>query len=402
MVAGFGGFLLNFTPCVLPVVPLKAMGLSQAAGGWSRGVFLGGVMSFGVVFFWMVMGFLVSGISGVTAVNQFFQYPWVTIGVGVVIALMGLGMCGLFTSALPRWVYQFDPGYESVGGALGLGVMTAVLSTPCTAPFMGAAAAWAVTQPVGTTLTTFGAIGVGMALPYFVLAAVPRLVRWMPRTGPASVLIKQVMGMLILAASAYFIGVGVTAWMGTDDESLSLAYWWPVMAMIAAAGAWLAYRVTRIVSSALNRVVWVGFGVVVMAGAVYGGVRLMDAGPIDWVQYTPERFEAAIREGEVVVMDFTAEWCLNCKWLEKNVLSVQAVVDELSRDDVLAMKVDLTSDNEVGRAKLREVGRLTIPLLVVYSRTGEVVLMSDFYTVEQVIQAIREARHMEAVVAPPR
>src|SRR5690606_18971771 len=106
-------------------------------------------------------------------------------------------------------VYRFNPGHDSYVGAVGFGVMTAVLSTPCTAPFMGAAAAWSLTQDAVVTWSTFGAIGVGMAAPYLVLSAYPSLVKRMPRTGPASELIKQVMGLLMLAAGAYFIGTGV-------------------------------------------------------------------------------------------------------------------------------------------------------------------------------------------------
>ncbi len=92
-----------------------------------------------------------------------------------------------------------------------MGILAAILSTPCTAPFMGAAAAWAATQPPWTTLATFAAIGIGMALPYLVLSASPALVEKMPKTGPASLLIKEVMGLFMLAAAAYFIGIGLAA-----------------------------------------------------------------------------------------------------------------------------------------------------------------------------------------------
>ena len=95
-------------------------------------------------------------------------------------------------------------------GSFLFGVMTAVLATPCTAPFMGAAAAWAVKQPGLTTLATFSAIGVGMSLPYLFLSAFPQLVERMPKTGPASELIKQIMGLLLLAAASYFIGAGIS------------------------------------------------------------------------------------------------------------------------------------------------------------------------------------------------
>ena len=390
-VAALGGMLLNFTPCVLPVIPLKILSLSQVAGQAGRRVVLGISMSVGVLAFWLGLGGLIAGFSGFTATNQLFQYPVFTIGVGVVIAVMAVGMCGLFNIQLPQFVYRINPRHDSVAGSFGFGVMTAILSTPCTAPFMGSAAAWAAGQHPATTLTTFTAIGAGMALPYLLLSAWPTLIDRMPRTGPASVLIKQVMGLLLLAAAAYFIGVGLSGWWVSPPDSPSVAYWWPVMGLVAAAGMWMGYGTVRATSSMVKRAVFVGLGVVLTAGSVYGAVRLTDKGPIDWVNYTPQRFEDALRDEEVVVMDFTAEWCLNCKWLERNVLHDPAVVKVLDQDSVVAMKVDLTGNNEPGNSKLKDVGRLTIPLLVIFTPDGRESFKSDFYTTQQVIDAVKNA-----------
>ncbi len=392
VVAAVGGAMLNFTPCVLPVIPLKILSLSQVTGHASKRLALGWSMSAGVVAFWVGLGAMIAGVSGFTATNQLFQYPLFTVGVGVVIAVMAVGMCGLFTVRLPGFVYKINPRHDSLAGSFGFGVMTAVLSTPCTAPFMGSAAAWAAGQHPATTLTTFAAIGVGMGLPYFVLSSWPGLVERMPRTGPGSELIKQVMGLLLLAAAAYFIGVGVSGWIVTPPDPPSVAYWWPVMGFIAAAGGWMGWRTVRMSPSMVKRVVFAGLGLLMIGGSAYGVVRLTDKGPIDWVYYTPQRFEEALGDGKVVVMDFTAEWCLNCKWLEHNVLNQPRVVELLDDEDVIAMKVDLTGNNETGNGMLRKTGRLTIPLLVVFAPDGGEVFKSDFYTVDQVAGAIESVR----------
>jgi thiol:disulfide interchange protein DsbD len=300
-------------------------------------------------------------------------------------------MCGLFNIQLPQFVYRINPRHDSVAGSFGFGVMTAVLSTPCTAPFMGSAAAWAAGQHPATTLTTFAAIGSGMALPYLLLSIWPALVDRMPRTGPANVLIKQVMGLLLLAAAAYFIGVGLSGWWVDPPAPPSVAYWWPVMGLIAAAGVWMGIATWRITSSAAKRGVFVTLGVVMLAASVYGAVRLTDPGPIAWAYYTAQRFDGALRDGNVVVMDFTAEWCLNCKWLERNVLDDPRVTGALRGENVVPMKVDLTGNNEEGNRKLKEVGRLTIPLLVIFAPDGREVFKSDFYTADQVVRAIDAA-----------
>jgi thiol:disulfide interchange protein DsbD len=209
--AGFGGLLLNFTPCVLPLIPIKIISLSHAAQDRRRCLALGFAMFVGIIFFWLVLGILITLVSDFTATNQLFQYPLFTILVGAIIATMALGMFGFFALRLPNFIYMIRPEQGSLHGSFGLGILAAILTTPCTAPFMGAAAAWSATQPPLTTLATFFAIGFGMALPYLILSASPKLVEKMPKTGPGSVLIKQVMGLFMLAAAAYFIGVGLSA-----------------------------------------------------------------------------------------------------------------------------------------------------------------------------------------------
>ena len=391
LVAGVGGFLLNLTPCVLPVIPIKIMGLSQAAGSRRRSLLLGLSMSAGVIVFWLALAEAISQIRGFETTNALMQRPAFTVSVGLVIAIMSVGMMGLFAMRLPKAVYAINPSQDTFVGSFGFGVMTAILSTPCTAPFMGAAAAWATTQDPMLTRATFGAIGLGMAAPYLVLSAFPALVHRMPRTGPASELIKQVMGLLMLAAAAYFAGTGLAGWTATPPDPPSRLYWWSVALFIAMAGGWLGFRTLRLAPAIGRRIVFVGMGVALVAVAVTLGVRLTDRGPINWTYYTPERLQQASASQKVIVLEFTAEWCLNCHALEQAVLRQPAVVELLNRPDVAAIKVDITGNNEDGDRKLVEVGRRSIPYLVIYDPAGRRVFSSDAYTVEQVTRAMQKA-----------
>jgi len=387
-----GGFLLNLTPCVLPVIPIKIMSLSSAAAGHPRrAMLLGAVMSLGVVAFFMAIGAAIAFISSFRAINQLFQHPEFSLAVGGFILLMGIGMIGLFSVKLPNAVYALDPNRESIAGSFFFGVLTAILSTPCTAPFMGSAAAWAAKQPPALTLLAFAAIGLGMALPYLVLSAFPRLVRSVPRTGPASSLIKQVMGLFLVAVSIFFLGTGLDGLLREPVDPPMRGYWWAIFAVAAVASLWLIVRTFKISTKPVARGVVTVLGLAIIAGAFVMARSVTDKGPINWTYYTPERFDEAVARGDVVVIDFTAEWCLNCKVLENTVLNTDAVSTLLNSRGVTAMKVDLTGNNVAGADKLNSLNWTGIPLLAIYGPQLDTPLKYDTYTPDVVIKAIQRA-----------
>ncbi|MFA6045893.1 MAG: thioredoxin family protein [Phycisphaerales bacterium] len=386
-----GGFVLNLTPCVLPVIPLKVMGLSHSAGNPRRALFLGIVMSVGVIAFWLSIGVAISTLSWFKAVNQLFQQPWFTIGVGVFIALMATGMLGLFDINLPGFVYLIDPKTESPAGSFVFGIMTAVLSTPCTAPFMGAAAAWSTKQPIIVTLATFGAIGFGMAIPYLVLAAFPKLVSRVPKSGPGSALVKQVMGLFMLGVAVFFLGSGLDPLLRLPVDPPMRWHWWVVALLVVAASAWMIGRSLKIMKPGPLLVFLVVAGLGVSAGGVAFAVQQTDRGPIKWVGYTQERFDQARAEKKVIVLDFTAEWCLNCKALEGTVLNRKDVADALNAPGVVAFRVDLTGENKPGQAKLQELKWAGIPLLAIFGPGTPEPVKFDSYTPQLVTSALAKA-----------
>lgn len=388
LLAMAGGFLLNLTPCVLPVIPLKIMGLTQMAGHRRRAIMLGLAMSAGLVAFWAALGVVMASIKSIDAVSALFQFPIITLLIGIFVALMALAMSGLFSVGLPNWVYAFEPKHDSMKGSFLVGIMTAILSTPCTGPFMGASIGFA--KKIDSSWLLFGifvTIGVGMSLPYMVLSAFPGLVKRVPRAGPASELVKQIMGLLLLAAAAYFIGAGLVGLTG----SRSYQYWWIVAAISGGAGIWLMWRTFRITSSLQHRLVFGALGALILAisGAI-GNTMAGQEDPLHWTLYSKEAESQARADGQVVVVKFTAHWCLSCKALEKLALSPPRIVDRLSQPDVKLLIVDITDGDAAQKARLREAGSATIPLLVVYG-PGGTTLHSDAYTTQQVLDAVNAA-----------
>ena len=280
----------------------------------------------------------------------------------------------------------------------------------------GAAMAWAATnESMNVTLITFAAIGIGMSMPYMMLAAFPGLTDKMPKAGPASELIKQVMGLLMLAAATYFVGVGLSGMLAEPPAPPSRLYFWFVAAVVVIAGLWLIVRTWQLTAHSApthemehhkrtdfslprHAIGWrtsmTTLGGLVAVLGVALAVILTDHGPIKWTWYTPAKLEQAMNDGQVVVLEFTAEWCLNCKALEATVLHSDGVSSLLAEPWVTPIKIDLTGNNTQGNDMLQAVGRHQIPLLVVIAPNGEEVFKEDFYTIGQVVEAINAARVM--------
>lgn len=407
------GVLLNFTPCVLPVVPLKVLSLQQHAGSRSRALALSISFSLGIVACFALLGLLAFGlISGVHQMQwgELFSYWWFASLVGLIVGVMGLGMFGLFTTSLPQWVYQVNPRQDTHLGSFLFGILTAVLSTPCTAPLFPGALGWAITQPAYIGLGVFLAAGIGMAIPYQLLMINPKWIDRLPRSGPGGELIKQVMGLLLLAVAAYFFGLA-----GRGAGLWGNGYWWAVQNLIIVAMAWMLLRTWQLTDRAGLRAT---AGIIAVVGIAFGWSLALNfatpahdaqqfamnvgatdnpgnpgnPGPRLWQSYSPERFQAARDAGHTVVVEFTADWCANCKVIEATVLKDQQVIDRLSGDGIVTLKVDLTSrSNAIGWDKLRSLGSRGIPLTAIYHPGREQpVMLTSIYTSAALLDALDE------------
>lgn len=415
LMAAVAGFILNLTPCVLPVIPIKIMGLAQAAPNPARRMLLGGSMFAGVVSLWLAMGVLIALLQVIDSANSFFGNAYFTTGMGLFIIAMAFGMLGAFTVALPQAAYMLNPKQDSVAGAFAYGVVTAILGTPCFGPFMGAAMGWATQQSSATALLIFACVGLGMGLPYFVLAIRPKLVSWIPRTGPASELVKQVMGLMLLAAGAWLLGSGMLVFIADRPYLGPVLHYWFVASFLAMAAGWLVWRTFAITKSPARRAIFTLVGV----GLAWAGWATADkmtsierdayqaSGPANgrshglWRAYDPQAVDQAVAAGNVVVLEFTASWCATCKVLEATVLSRDDVRAALTAPGVVAFKVDVSSSKAIGRQRLAALGEKGIPLLAILGPGVSKPLKNTAYGPGWVIESIAKARGDMTSALPP-
>ena len=399
LLAAAGGVILNLTPCVLPVIPIKVLTISQHAGSPGRSLVLGLWMALGVVAFWVGIGLPTALFASVTDPSRIFGVWWVTLGIGLLIGAMGVGIMGAFSINLPKSVYAINPKADSAWGSFVFGVMTAVLGLPCFGFVAGALLAGAAALPPSVVVVIFASLGIGMASPYLVLSANPKLLARVPRTGPASELVKQVMGLLLLAAAAYFVGSGVLAVLSERPGGLlalpwyaRVLHWWAIAAFVLAASAWLVRRTFVITAEPVRRGVFSLIAAALAASGLFVAVD-MSAKARDnfWVSFDPELWTEARDSGRVVVIDFTAEWCLNCKALKAAVLNREPVKGRLRGTGVLPMTADLTSTAAPGWTTLRDLGQTGIPLLVIDGPGLSEPWMANAYTSQQVMDALDRA-----------
>ncbi len=397
--AALGGLILNLMPCVLPVISLKVLGFVNQAGEETKRVRqLGWAFCAGIVATFLVLALavlLVKSTGEQIGWGFQFQYPGFVVAMSALIFALALSLFGVYEILLPG-----TSGLGGLGGREGLtgsflnGVLATILATPCTAPFLGTALGFAFAQPAVVVVAVFLAIGAGMALPYVVLALEPAWIGCLPKPGPWMVWFKQLMGFLLMATVLWLlwvlgkqVGVEGMVWTGAFLLGLGLACWvW---------GQWGSFQHPN-PSKRLARVV----ALVLVLGSYAIFVHPLLAteqttAPAldDWQPFSAARVEELITSGQMVFIDFTAEWCWTCKVNEQAVLAQQVVRDRFAALDVALVKADWTNRNPEITQLLRAFGRSGVPLYVIFPAglIDQPLVLPEVITPEMVVEKLDAA-----------
>ncbi len=396
LVAMVVGLLFNVMPCVLPVLPLKAMGFYEASQhDRGRAIAFGGAFSVGLIAVFVGLAAFVLASRAVLGEHfqwgQWFAYAPFVWGMTIVLVLLGMSMLGAFMVPVPTALYGLSFRHDTMTGNFLWGMLTALLSTPCTAPMFAGLITWAVGQPMVLGVGVMLAVGVGMALPYFVLSAFPQLARRFPRTGPASELVKQAMAFPLLGTAAWLIGPRFV-----EDP----AHWWLVLAIAVWGALFVMTRAAQILKSSGGVLVTSALAVLVVGGTALvalrfnGGLSAGGAGAAatsgeTWTKYSDEALANARKSGQPVVVKFTASWCANCQVIEATVFRDPATLDELHRRGVILIKADLTKSDAPGWKQLNALGYTGIPLTAIYLPGNDKPRLFDtIYTADDLYSAL--------------
>lgn len=406
-----GGFILNFMPCVLPVLSLKLLGVLRHGGGELRHIRRGFIASaLGIITcFLLLAGGAIAMKQAGLAVGwgiQFQQPLFLTVMI-VLLTGFSVNLFGWLEIPLPAALARLGtlgptagvPGQDNgqtrdVFGHFLTGAFAALLATPCSAPFLGTALGFALARGPVEIIAIFSALGTGLALPYLLVAIRPTLVRRLPRPGAWMDRLRIVLG-LALAATAVWLFTVASAQLPV----LGLAI---IAALLIAAVIILA--LTRKRAARLGTTI---AGVLAIAVLVFGGtaeqrpatasigaaISAVLAGmAVGWIDFDQAALANFVRDGRVVFVDVTADWCLTCKVNKSLVLDQGEVANRLASGDVVAMRADWTKPNARIAAYLASFQRYGIPFNAVYGpRTPTGVALPELLTNDAVLRALDAA-----------
>lgn len=376
-----GGFILNLMPCVLPVISLKIFGFIKHAGADRRAVFRNGIAFIAGIFVWFV-GLAVLLIALKSAGHQItwaaqFTNPYFVLVLSVIVLVFALDLFGVFEISLPQAVMHrmlHSSTREGEAGSFFQGLFATALATPCTAPFLGTAIGFSFTQSPLIILLMFVAVAAGMSAPYFILSVQPGWMKFVPQPGPWMVHVKQFMGFLLIATLLFLIYV-LGAQRGLDG-----AIWASCFLLVIAIVCWMkgAFVVPTAPAGKRGFVLLLMLLLLLSSGYYFIGNRFRVATPDlvqmqqgDWQPFTPERLQTERDQGRAVFVDFTAAWCLTCKFNEKAVLENSEVREAFQRHNVVKLKADWTNGDPAITKLLQQFGRPGVPLYVLYPGKSE-------------------------------
>lgn len=379
------GLILNVMPCVLPVISLKLSGFIATSGapgdeGVRRRAFREHNLFFAAgILVWFVVLAGILAVAGL-AWGQLFQRPGVLFGLTLVVFTLGLSMFGVFS--LPVLDLKAGTTGSPRAQAFMTGVVATLLATPCSGPLLGGVLGWAFRQPSSVLALVFAFVGLGMASPYLLMAARPGLVRFFPRPGAWTGVMEQVVGFFLMATSVYLLTI------------LPAALLLPMLVtlLVAAFAAWLWGTWAGPGASSVQRIA-VRCVAVALVGMTVAWALSPPADEARWEPFEATAFRDMLGRQPVIV-DFTADWCPNCKLLERTTLNAANMARWQKAYGARLVRVDLTRDDPVAQALLHSLGSSSIPVVALFPtgllRNAPLVLR-DLFTADQMDEALERA-----------
>lgn len=414
-----GGLILNVMPCVLPVVSIKVISLVKSAHEdpkqiWAHGIaFAGGILAAFAVLALIIT--ILQGIGKGLGWGFQFQNPWFVLAMVTIIFVFGLSLAGVFTIKPPQAVTHAGEKLaesETIGGSFFKGALATILGTPCVGPFLGPALGVAFTTDASwKVFMIFFAIGIGMAIPYIIMLPFltrmgrrqrGQLSRKLVESKDKLVMFERVMAFLMFFTAVYLLSIlggigGTTAviWTLVYLTGLGLAAWlWGEM-VLRGRRAMLIGGAFVVLIIGLSG--WLGLRPVIAAAALATmnpeSQQLEGVQEIPWEPFTIAALEQHLKNKETVFVDFTADWCPNCKTNEAVALNVPSTQAFVAREGIIMMQADWTVESDEIKTMVNALGFASIPLVGIFPANdpGNPIVVDALYSASGIQERMREA-----------
>ncbi len=383
LLAILGGMILNLMPCVFPVLAIKVLSFANAPSKQAR--ISGGVAyTLGVVLSFVALGGLMLALrAGGEALGWGFQLqsPAVVAALALLFTLIALNLFGVFELAnfLPSSIATLQAKNPQMDAFLG-GVLAVAIASPCTAPFMGASLGFALGLPAWQALSIFGALGVGMALPYLAASLIPAVAKMLPRPGVWMDVFKKLMAFPMLATVVWLLWV-IGQQSGIDGAAALLVLLLCVAMLVWALSLKGRTRVIVTIISIATTLIFTG-----AIGPSVIKIQETSSQPISagWQAWEPGKTEQLLTQGQPVFVDFTAAWCVTCQYNKKTTLSDADVQQDFAAKKVQLLRADWTRRDPAITQAITQLGRSGVPVYVLYKPGRAPVVMSEILSVAQV------------------
>jgi thiol:disulfide interchange protein DsbD len=428
LVALIGGFALNLMPCVLPVISLKVLSfVRQAHEHRARVFWLGMTYCAGILTFFSAIGVVYWATNQKLQWGEQFQRPHVNIALAAVVTAFALSLFGVFVVFTPRVINKLGEKAEGEGllSAYSTGLLATLLGTACTAPFLSAAigAASKFSAPQGAMI--FCAVGFGMALPFMLLAANPAWLRFVPKPGPWMLNFEHAMGFLLLGTVVwllnplkgqigaegvlltliFLIAVAIASWIkgkiqfGASVRRKLVLYCSIVSVLVV---GWIVpFRVLGTVAGLVDEQIRRDEQIAECQALRQVGMNARDVATheldwsrgIPWQKYKRDRVFTDVRSGKTVFIDYTADWCANCKTMLKTAIERPETIAAMRELGVIPYTADYTLPRPEITEDLKRFERGGVPVFVVYrpGDTQKPEILPEIITSQTLIDALRRA-----------
>jgi thiol:disulfide interchange protein DsbD len=387
--AFLGGLILNVMPCVLPIIALKILSFVKQSGEKAGRVRnLGLVYGLGVLVSFLLLAALAIGVQaagGLANWGDLFRHPKVQVALTVLVTLIALNLFGVFEITLSSRATGAASDLASrqgFSGAFFNGVLATVLATPCTAPFLGVALAFALAQSAMVILLFFLTAGIGFAFPFVLLCAQPRWMGWLPKPGAWMERFKIAMGFPMLATAFWLM------WLSANDESSVL--WLGLFLVVLALAAWMW---GEFVQRALRRKGLAAALCLVLLVLDYTCVLRGHSSKILWQPWSAQAVQEAQQAGHPALVDYTAKSCLTCQINKATSLEINSTREELRQIGAVAFLGDYTREDPAIGQVLRHYERSGVPLVLVYPKDAAKppIVLPPLLTPSIVLKALKQA-----------